>query len=254
MSENAVFYFSGTGNSLRVARLIAEELGDCEQHPIASAPVLGGNYERIGFVFPHYALGVPNMVRKWLEVLDISENRNAYFFAVETYGAYKGNCLAQVKNILRGKGISLDYGDGVKMFANNIANYKMANNAKEQAVGADISARKIALRIRQKETNDIGKSNPLFAFVYKKIVASYPSKGQNFNVSSACVGCMQCAQICPTGNIDIQQGRPIFGSRCEWCMACIQWCPKAAINYKTKTRDRNRYHHPCISCQDMIVR
>ncbi len=30
MSKNIIFYFTGTGNSLKVARDIAKELGDCE--------------------------------------------------------------------------------------------------------------------------------------------------------------------------------------------------------------------------------
>ena len=65
--------------------------------------------ERIGFVFPHYALGVPNLVRQKLEQIDFSTNKNTYCFAVETYGGFKGNCLAQVRDILA-KNVALQYG------------------------------------------------------------------------------------------------------------------------------------------------
>jgi epoxyqueuosine reductase QueG len=49
----------------------------------------------------------------------------------------------------------------------------------------------------------------------------------------------------------MQGSKPVFKEQCEQCMACIQWCPKQAINYKTKTQTRGRYHHPDISYQDM---
>jgi formate hydrogenlyase subunit 6/NADH:ubiquinone oxidoreductase subunit I/flavodoxin len=253
MSKNAVFYFSGTGNSLRAAQIIAEGLENCEFRAISTAPTLTGAYDRIGFVFPHYALGAPNMVRRWLETLDVSENLNAYFFAVETYGAYRGNCLAQVRDILRGKGVTLQYGGGVKMVANNIANYKMTERVSEQTAESDRAVRKIALDIRRKVTNSIRKSNALFAIIYRKITASYPEKGLRFNVSVACTGCTQCSRTCPAGNIVMRDGKPVFGAQCEWCMACIQWCPKAAINYKKKTRGRKRYHHPDITPDEMMT-
>jgi ferredoxin len=252
MAKNAVFYFSGTGNSLRIAKLVADSLENCEIWPMINLHTLKSGYERIGFVFPHYALGVPNFVRRWLETLDISSNSTAYFFAVETYGGFKGNCLAQVQMLLSEKNVRLQYGAVVLMFANNVTNYDMKDNALNCAAAADLTASRIALDIQQKKQTSIKRMRRLSYLIYKLIVSTYPKKGRGFNVSADCTGCGQCAKICPVANITMNDGKPAFGAHCEQCMACIQWCPKAAINYKNKTQKRKRYHHPSISLQEMM--
>ena len=62
-----IFYFSGTGNSLYVARLLADELNDC----IISIPdcINNGTFEfelkdseKIGIVTPVYFYGLPSIV------------------------------------------------------------------------------------------------------------------------------------------------------------------------------------------------
>ena len=50
--ENIVFYFSGTGNSLCVAKSISKELGNCEiismTKPFDSIKL----YDSVGFIYP----------------------------------------------------------------------------------------------------------------------------------------------------------------------------------------------------------
>jgi len=51
---NIVFYFSGTGNSLKVAKNLAKELDDCEIISMSKTYNLAKEYDRIGFVYPVY--------------------------------------------------------------------------------------------------------------------------------------------------------------------------------------------------------
>jgi len=51
-----IFYFSGTGNSLSIARDIAERLGDSEIKKIKDPVYSSGVSENIGLVFPVYML------------------------------------------------------------------------------------------------------------------------------------------------------------------------------------------------------
>ena len=254
MSRNIIFFFSGTGNSLHIAKRISEHLDNCELFSMKTQQPMTHDYERIGFVFPHYALGVPNIVRRFMEEIDLSAYKNAYFFAIETMGGFRGNCLAQVRDILKSKGITLSYGNAVLMFANNVVNYDMKKDAVERTADSNKSAMLIASDIQQKKQNSIRRTNFFLALIYKSIVSSYPQKGLDFNVSNTCMACGQCIKICPTENITINSGKPVFGNQCEQCMACIQWCPKTAINYKNKTQTRGRYHHPDIDVRDMIVK
>lgn len=48
-------------------------------------------------------------------------------------------------------------------------------------------------------------------------------------IHSACIGCGQCAKLCPTKNIQMVNGKPVPGSHCTMCYRCISSCPKQAI-------------------------
>ncbi|MBS5951111.1 MAG: EFR1 family ferrodoxin, partial [Clostridium sp.] len=54
--------------------------------------------------------------------------------------------------------------------------------------------------------------------------------------------CGKCVKLCPLNNIELVKGKPKWGEKCTHCMACISRCPKEAIEYKNKTKGRNRYY------------
>jgi ferredoxin len=194
---------------------------------------------------------LPLAVVKFIESLDLSHNLDTYFFTVPTCGGKPGNCIAQINELLKAKRLSLSYGKMIKMFANAITYYKMADNPQERADESNTEIAVIAAQIAKKKRSDIPKANALLKLLYTKMTAGYPLKAQNFNVSNACIGCGNCEKICPVENVSVHNGKPIFGEQCEQCMACIQWCPARAIDYKNKTQDSVRYHHPEISFAEM---
>lgn len=65
---NRIYFFSGTGNSLCVAKAIAAVLPECELMAVrrGTSPEIPAGYERIGFVFPDYAGGPPSMVADFI--------------------------------------------------------------------------------------------------------------------------------------------------------------------------------------------
>lgn len=74
--------------------------------------------------------------------------------------------------------------------------------------------------------------------------AFYPMfvKAKKFRAGSACIGCGKCAALCPTKNIHIEGGRPVWGDSCTHCMACICRCPTQAIEYGRHTVGLRRYY------------
>ena len=83
-----------------------------------------------------------------------------------------------------------------------------------------------------------GPVNPIF---YKCFV-----KADAFAVSSACIGCGQCAKRCPMNNVALKDGKPSWGKNCTHCMACICYCPKEAIEYGKKSVGQPRYHFEAL--------
>lgn len=87
--KNRIYFFTGTGNSLKVAKEIAAELPECELFAIKKDMdrTIPMGYERIGFVFPVYYWGLPAMVSNFIKNATFAEKCDTYFFAVRHMAA-----------------------------------------------------------------------------------------------------------------------------------------------------------------------
>ena len=119
-----IYYFTGTGNSLYLARQLGKQLGSCQIESMAEQPPIqqvGGPDESIGFVFPVHGWGPPRIVKQFVEKLDI--RKETYCFAIVNYMGLKLDTLGMLNDVLQQKGTKLAYGYGVKMPGNSIAYY-----------------------------------------------------------------------------------------------------------------------------------
>ena len=267
MAKNLILYFSGTGNSLAAAKRIANEIGDTDIRAMANYPNPEGEYERIGFVFPCYAVGLPRFVKEYIEKLDTEKLDTDYYFAVETHGGWPGNSTTQLNKILKTKGEALSFAINIKMFSNYIALYSMKDNAREMAKESDVELLSVAATIKKKIRNSNTHRAALMGLFYSLALPAMLKKIKDFRVSEECNGCGVCVRLCPTENICLEaktqdqdavvyfpKKKAVLGLNCEQCMACIQWCPLQAINYKTKTIGKKRYSHPSIHVSEMFLR
>ena len=86
-----------------------------------------------------------------------------------------------------------------------------------------------------------------------KLFAEYEFSPQKFQVNDNCISCGICTQICPTKNISLNNGKPVFSDNCTHCLACFHWCPKEAISMKNFViKNRRKYHNPHISLKDIL--
>jgi ferredoxin len=241
-----IFNFSGTGNSLYAAKKLAENLGDAEVYSMVkpySQEQIGGQNERIGFVFPSYYSNLPRIVRRFIDGLSIQPE--TYIFAIVTMGGFGTGSVASLEKALSEKGIQLRYGRGLLMPANYIVNYNPMFLGRSDK--ADRKIKRIAEDIKALKT-EIKKVNFTADNLYKNIELL----DKQFFAESQCTGCGQCEKICPVENIRIVAGKPEWQHHCEHCMACIHWCPEKAIQYAEKTKKRRRYHNPHVTLEDMI--
>ncbi len=122
--EQIIYYFSGTGNSLRAARIIAAEIGSANLVSMRSEPekVSVSNAKVIGFVCPVYEWDVPEPVKIFVERLSV--NPQAYIFMVATYIAVHGRCFETISAALEKKGAYLHYGRGLRCVASQCIAYE----------------------------------------------------------------------------------------------------------------------------------
>lgn len=248
--KKTIYYFSATGNSLQTALDIGEMLG-AEVVSIAKSGMnTDCDSDVIGFVFPTFAWGMPNMVHDF--IASGSFNKNAYFFAVVTCGASIGGTAGAVDDLLRKKGAKLSYGVPLKSVSNYIPMYNVnLGKIEETLKKADVELEKIISDISERKSNKIGRGLSLVNYMHRKMSEGSKTEDKHYNVSDACNGCGICASVCPAKNIEMIDGRPAFRHNCEHCISCIHWCPKEAINYKNKTQNRNRYHHPKVKAEQL---
>lgn len=252
MSENVIFCYSGTGNCLDMAKSIARELGDTDIIMMRRKPVVTDvrDAKRVGFVFPCYAGGLPGGVEESLRSIQFTPY--SYKFAVCQFSGYAGNGLAIVDEIFH-----LDYWRTMShhcsciwLFPHNIMSPPMS------VEGAQKRSARIAKEVAQAAKNAVHKwESPKKLSVFSLEHKAWPSitrkKAEQFDVTSMCIGCGTCARICPRGNIKLLDGKPQFGTDCIQCLGCLQYCPQEAITLGAITTQREHYHNPSITADDL---
>jgi ferredoxin len=255
--KTEIYYFTGTGNSLYAARMIADRLGDCPLFPIVKALAGGGpiDGERIILVFPVYMFRAPHIVCRFVRRLRTVKT----VIAIATMGGSSGKTLQQLRSILRKNGLALHAGYTITMpdnytpFGDAMPHDEMNESLKEALVKIDSISKNI------KNNEQVIEKNTSFFPLYLWPGALYlyaygiiPKLARYFRVEDSCDGCGICARVCPSTTVTIRDNKPRWSDTCEQCLACLHWCPKEAIQYGKKTKGKNRYKNPFVNVRDII--
>lgn len=258
-----LYYFTGTGNSLAVARDVSYKLNA----KLASIPSvmdmesINIDADVLGIVSPAYYMRIPGIVERFIGKL--TDLQSKYIFVIVTVGGVGGGILERISKAIEARGGKLAAGFIVRMPANYIHNAgalpvflqkMMFRNWKKKAD-------KIADHINNNKSGLQEKFNPLMTSIFsKRIDKQYlggelsPDIDKNFWTDSKCNVCGICLRVCPVGNIIMVNDKPAWQHHCEKCLACIQWCPKEAIQFTNATIKRKRYHHPDVKLSDVLKR
>lgn len=262
-----VYYFSGSGNSLAVAKDVAERLG-AEVRAMADCPDgprLDGTVDAVGFVYPNYDFQAPAFVQEWLSRAVGLEG--TYLFAICTYGISAGGSLQKLDALLRARGAKLSAGFAVIMPHNGIGSSLQPPGVR-QALLQRWGERREAIVdiIARRASSDLETESALLGFFrnrswkmipglfrYVGVWLSEGEKGLRYNANDSCNGCGICAKVCPVDNVRVEDQRPRWGSECTNCFGCLHWCPQAAVRLGTKELKIDlSYHHPSVSLNDMV--
>ncbi len=258
--KTTIFYFTGTGNSLQVARDLAMELGGAEVISIPKAMETGAGYDAdcVGIVFPVYMFGMPLIVAEFARKL--TAKAGAYIFAVATYAGIPGATLVHLKKLLESRGMKLAAGFGVVMPGNYTPLYGAPSQRAQEKIfsKAKMKVKEIAEVVKaRKSVKPVAGNFVMNLILWDPIYrwgSSYIHESDKyFRAGEKCNSCGICGKVCPVSNIEMQGGKPVWGHNCQQCMACLQWCPREAIQMGRTTEGRKRYRHPAIRIDDMMV-
>lgn len=253
-----IFCFSGTGNSLWVARQLAKELND-EIITIGKEPLncryVGAVNERIIWVFPIYSWGLPPVVKhfmtnSWLEF----DGLLFQHYMVCTCGDDIGLAHKQWRKIIQKR----------RWNARSTFSVQMPNTYTLMK-GFDVDSHEIVTRKLTNALTRVGEiaqqikhgailpatddvTTGSWAWVKTRIIYPYFMRfcmsPKPFHATHDCIGCSRCARECLMQNITMINDRPHWGNNCTMCLRCYHTCSQHAIAYGKATRYKGQYLCP----------
>jgi len=254
-----IYYFTGTGNSLAVAKDIAKEVdGELISIPyVIGKDTIKTSAKVIIIIFPVYYWGVPLIIERFIKKIENLNNKNIY--AIATHGGGPGVVINIFEKMIEGCSGKLAAGFTVNMPGNYVVRYGAFSEEKQKELfekwGDKVKV--IAEYIKDNKRGKKENSNMIVNLLISNLIHNYSVKHmskveKNFWVDEKCNKCGICKRICPVSNIDLNSGNPVWNSKCEQCFACLQWCPQEAIQYGKKTPMHKRYHHPNVDISDIL--
>jgi len=279
MIKTEIYYFSGTGSSLHIARELQKRIPGTKVLPIVS--FLHQEYielqsQTVGLVFPIYLNSTPIPVREFIRKIRIKSDK--FIFAVTTNCGYPGRVDLYLEKLLKERGKNLDAYYTIKMLSNSpkglLPSFMIKQNwastiTKEVISSLEKEVQKeldIISKFIIGEEKNIGKDRPNpESTLYKKLYlllhsplqwnAEHTKNEIGFYIDSTCTGCRICERVCPSNKIKMDTGKPLWQKEvhCYYCYACFNFCPEQAILVKNYSHKNGRYVYPGVSAIDIAA-
>ncbi len=232
-----ICYFSGTGNTKKVATCFGEALKNLKVDVVLHNIDDGCNVDfsdvdMLGVAYPIHAFNAPSIVIDFAKKLKKQE-RETRLFIIKTSGeplALNNISSCKLKSILKKRNFVLT----------NEYHYVMPYNMIfRHSDSMAYRMWKVASQIIPLDCKDMvdGKSVKLRYFPFSRVLAGMfriehwggRFNGKKYKVNENCVHCQMCVKRCPTHNITFENGEFHFGKNCLMCVRCSFNCPKNAI-------------------------
>lgn len=260
-----IFYYSGTGFTLKAAKLLKEKInGDVKLSPIISAirkKDFSSNANRVGLLMPMHAFGIPIPFLNFLKNADF---KNAeYIFSLVTRGGAPTRMHIEIDKILKKNGKKLNlfhYVTTPNTFDIIFPVHTTAEMAKEREEFNETVTNIADLVNDDKEIINKGYRNRFFEWTLFPLLKILNRKTGYFNLQSSfysdskCTGCGICEEMCLSEKIKLRQNKPNWNKniQCQFCLSCLHLCPSKSVQVaNSKTPELGRIYCNDIDYKDI---
>lgn len=248
-----IFYFTGTGNSLYVAKKLDENTISIPQ--IIKEEPLEFSADSIGIVCPVYGHEIPGMVKDFIRRASFKTD---YLFVVLTYGAHHGGAAEIVDQFIRDADKKASFITTIEMVDNFLPAFDMSEQmAEDKQVEKHLEEIRSAIQSKKQGVQKTSLAERTIHKMYTQMVKNAPETvWAAFRVTDECVGCGICTRVCPAGCIHLENQYAVHDPEgCQACYACIHACPKMAIQFSLPQPEKNpaaRYRNEYVSLCELI--
>lgn len=234
-----IYYFSGTGNSERIAQLASRLLNDELSSIIRPKSCNNGS---LGIIFPVYAWGIPMVLEDFIagKLKDLVANYKLdYVYAIMTHGDDMGYADKILKKKLAEIGIDLDASfslsmpntyvclPGFDVDNDELANSKVKTSTERMAAICE----RITDRVKVTEVTR-GALPFTKSYLIRPLFNRFLVTDRYFRTTNTqCTLCGNCVKQCPLSNILIESDRVVWQGDCTGCLRCYHRCPNNAIQF-----------------------
>lgn len=274
--KTIIYYFSGTGNSMFIAKEVKKLLPNTELIPVVKA-IQENSFtieaENIGFIFPCHGTTIPIPIKIFIEKINILSSK--YFFGIVTRAGSVFSGFNIINCSLKKQGKELNAAFYIDMGFNDpkLKEFKVPSktelNKLEQSALSRLKQIKDFICSQEdyleKDMTGVtfSKSRIINALLEKLIPFMThnisPNVKEYFYTDSNCIGCGICEKVCLSGKIKIINKKPVWQKSitCYLCYSCLNYCPKSAVQIYSKiwmksyTSEKGRYPHPYATYNDI---
>lgn len=246
-----ILYFSGTGNSLYIAKQLAKLTND---RIVSIAELtLSKTYtldlspnERIGFVYPVVACAPIDAVTNFIKKVQFNHFNGNYMYSVFNCAGSPEYTSKIMKETAERAGYSISGFYDILMPGNYITQKKHLPKEKvdKYLAECDEKIEAIAKQILLNTSNYKEEKHSFFlSYILHKLAVL--EKTEKFIVDDNCVGCGKCAAICSMKAIQMVNKKPVRDqNQCAFCLGCVNVCPTRALRVANKTHGNPQYMNP----------
>lgn len=229
-------YFSGTGNTKfcveKFIEIYGGEIVSIEDEGVTDKI---NQSNKLVFAYPVQYSNLPKIVRDFIvHNKDLWKDKN--IFIIATMGLFSGDGAGLAARLFKKYGADIIGGLHLKM-PDSVCDVKALKRPLEvNKESVRLSVEKIensaaALKKGRSSKDGLGLLYHLAGLFGQRLYFYNKTRkySNKLKISSDCIGCGKCANLCPMKNIKIENKLAVPNDRCTMCYRCISKCPVKAI-------------------------